>query len=109
MPRSACGSLACSVPLLVWLHLRNRSGGRIKTPNMKKVLPEQAIGRQLKAHFLACGLLGLAACWPAGFVYPAGAALVVANIWLLHNLLAAVRVYRQHLEKIEALTDTRTA
>ena len=37
------------------------AGGRIKTPNMKKVLSEQAIGRQMKAHFLACGLLVLAA------------------------------------------------
>lgn len=103
------GMLDKIVPFLVWLHLRNRGGGRIKTPNMKKVLSEQAIGRQMKAHFWACALLVLAACWPAGFVYPAGAALVVANIWLLGNLLSAVRVYRQHLEKIEALTDTRAA
>jgi len=73
-----------------------------------KVLSEQAIDRQMKAHFLACGLLVLAACWPSAFVYPAGIALMVANIWLLGNLLSAVRVYRQHLEKIEALTDTRT-
>lgn len=102
------GMLDKIVPFLVWLHLRNLGRGQIKSPNMKKVLSEQAIGRQMTAHFLACGLLVLAACWPYAFVYPAGTALVVANIWLLRNLLSAVRVYRQYLEKIEALADTHT-
>lgn len=55
------------------------------------------------AHFCALTLLLLAVVWPEWLVYPAGLALIVANAWLLRNLLSAVTVYRSHLAKIEAL------
>ena len=42
--------------------------------------------------------------WPAGFVYPAGLALVLANGWLMRNLWSGVSVYRAHLQKIAANT-----
>ena len=54
------------------------------------------------AHFVAFALLLLAVFWPAWFAYPAGIALIVANGWLMRNLLSAVGVYRAHLVKIEA-------
>ena len=69
-----------------------RGGGRIKDPEYKKMLSEQAIDRQMKAHFLVCCLLVLAPCCPSAFAYQAGIALMIANSWLLGNLLSAVRV-----------------
>jgi hypothetical protein len=76
---------------------------------MKKVLAETQIDRQMIAHFVAFGLLVLAAFWPQWFVYPAGLALIVANGWLLRNLLAATLVYRRHLAKIDAAEASRAA
>jgi hypothetical protein len=97
------GMLYKIVPFLVWLHLQNRGHGRLMAPNMKKVLAEKHIQGQMRAHFVAYGMLLLAVLWPAWFVYPAGLALVFANAWLLRNLLSAVAVYRSHLAKIIAL------
>jgi hypothetical protein len=90
------------LPFLVWLHLQNISRGRVLAPNMKKVLAEVRMERQMFAHFAAFALLLLAVFWPGWFVYPAGVALIVSNGWLLRNLLSAVGVYRAHLLKIEA-------
>ena len=97
------GMLYKIVPFLVWLHLQNLAQGRLMAPNVKKVLAEKHIRWHMWAHFLAFGLLLLAVVWPAWFTYPAGLALMVANGWLLRNLLAAVAVYRSHMAKIEAL------
>lgn len=91
------GMLYKIVPFLIWLHLQNRGQGRVLAPNMKKIIDERAMQRQMLAHFAACGLLLLAVCWPEAFVYPAGLAVIASNGWLLYNLLAAVSVYRHHL------------
>ena len=97
------GMLYKIVPFLIWLHLQNLGRGRLMAPNIKKVLDEKQMDRQMAAHFVAFGLLMLAVVWPVWFVYPAGLALIVANVWLLRNLLSAVQVYRRHLAKIKAL------
>jgi len=97
------GMLYKIVPFLIWMHLQHRGRGRLMAPNMKKVMAERQMDRQMAAHFAAFALLLLAVVWPAWFVYPAGLALIVANAWLLRNLLAASGVYRQHIAKIEAL------
>jgi hypothetical protein len=102
------GMLYKIVPFLIWLHLQNRGSGRLVAPNMKKVLAQNLIDRQTGAHFCAFGLLVLAVMWPQWFVYPAGVALVLANGWLLHNLLSAVRVYRVHMAKIALLETSQT-
>lgn len=99
------GMLYKIVPFLVWLHLQNRGRGRLAAPNMKKVLAERQINGQAWAHGGAFVLLLLAAIWPPVFVYPAGIGLIVANLWLLRNLLAAMGVYRDHLAKIQASPD----
>lgn len=96
------GMLYKIVPFLVWLHLQNRGRGRVLAPNMKKVLPQSRIDHQMLAHFLACALLGLSVFWPAWFARPAGLALLVANAWLLRNLLYASGVYRKHLMELDA-------
>jgi hypothetical protein len=96
------GMLYKILPFLIWLHLQNRGQGRIAAPNMKKIIAERQMDRQMLAHFASCALLLLAVFWPQGFVYPAGGALIVANGWLLHNLLSALSVHRSHLLKIES-------
>lgn len=101
------GMLYKIVPFLVWLHLQNMGRSRLMAPNMKKVLSEQQMQRQMWAHFAAFALLVLAVFWPVWFIYPAGVALIVANAWLLRNLLAAAGVYRRHRLKIEALLATQ--
>jgi hypothetical protein len=97
------GMLYKIVPFLVWLHLQNLGQGRLMAPNVKKVVSDKHIQRQAIAHGVAFGLLLLAVIQPAWFVYPAGLALVMANGWLMRNLMSAVAVYRQHLAKIAAL------
>ncbi len=96
------GMLYKIVPFLVWLHLQSRGAGRVMAPNMKKVLPQKFIDRQLLAHLLACALLLLSVFWPIWFVYPVGLALIIANGWLLRNLLYATAIYRKHLAMIES-------
>jgi hypothetical protein len=91
------GMLYKIVPFLVWLHLQNLGKGQVPSPNMKKVLPQLRIDRQMRSHFLACTLLLLSVFWPAWFFYPAGLALIIANAWLLRNLLYATTMYRSHL------------
>lgn len=91
------GMLYKIVPFLVWLHLQNRGGGQVHAPNMKKVLPQTHIDRQMRAHLLSLALLLLSAFWPTWFVYPAGVALIIANGWLLRNLFHATTIYRSHL------------
>lgn len=101
------GMLYKIVPFLVWLHLQNQGRAKVIAPNMKKVLAETQMRGQMYAGFLAFALLLLAVFWPQWFVYPAGVALIVANGWLLRNLLSATSVYRRHLEKIAAFFAAR--
>ena len=98
----ATGMLYKIVPFLVWLHLQNRGSAGVPAPNMKKVLPQRRIDRQLRAHLASCALLLLSVFWPAWFVYPAAVALIIANGWLLHNLLYATTIYRKHLVTLAA-------
>ncbi len=97
------GMLYKIVPFLVWLHLQNLGGGRVMAPNMNKVIAGEQIDRQMRAHFVSLAVLLAAVAWPEWFTYPAGIALVVANSWLLRNLLAAVTFYQQHRSTIQGL------
>ena len=97
------GMLYKIVPFLVWLHLQNLGQGRVMAPNMKKIIAEREMNRQMLAHVASCALLLLAVVWPLWFVYPAGLALLVASGGLLRNLLSALSVHREHRLKIESL------
>ncbi len=90
------------VPFLVWLHLQNRSGGRILAPNMNKVIAGWQIERQMHAHFLSLATLLTATLFPGWLAYPAGLLLLLANTWLLRNLVAAIVFYRRHCAQIDA-------
>jgi hypothetical protein len=98
------GMLYKIIPFLVWLHLHHQGRGRLIAPNMKKVLAQRQIDAQAIAHVATIGLLLLAVFWPQWFAYPAGLGMVFSNAWLLRNLLLALKVYRAHLAKLDALT-----
>ena len=74
-------------------------------PNMKKFIAEREMRRQMLAHLLSLALLLLAVVWPDTFAYPSGLALLLANAWLLRNLLGAVSCYRRHLAVIRATAE----
>lgn len=94
------GMLYKIVPFLVWLHLQNLGRGHVKAPNMKKVLPQAQIDRQMLAHVVALALLLMAVFWPHWFAYPAGLALILSSAWLWFNLLCATAVYRRQQTQI---------
>lgn len=79
------------VPFLTWLHLTQ---AKIRAPNMKKLLPDVLIRRQILVHTVALGALVLAV-----FVPPltpiAGVLVTVEFAWLLLNLLHAVREWHR--------------
>lgn len=91
------GMLYKIVPFLVWLHLRRQGQGKLHAPNMKLILPERGMWLQVTLHGTALLLLMAATAWPARFTSAAGAALLASNAALLHNLLLALKAYRQHL------------
>ena len=94
------GMLYKIVPFLIWLHLQNLGSGKMMAPNMKKIIEERAMTRQMWLHFLACLLLVLAVLWPQWLAYPAGVALIVAQATLGWNLRAAMRVYALHRQNL---------
>lgn len=91
------GMLYKIVPFLSWLHLQNRSRGKIPAPNMNQILPERRALHQMRCHALALALLAAAAILPDWLARPAGLAFVLANGWLFANLWAALGVYRRHV------------
>lgn len=97
------GMLYKIVPFLVWLHLQNLGRGHVKAPNMKKVLQQGRIDRQMLAHLLALGLLLMSVFWPQWFIYPAGLALILSSVWLWLNLLSATMVYRSQIAQIRVV------
>ena len=103
------GMLYKIVPFLIWLHLQNQGRGKVTAPNMKKIISERAMHGQMLSHFVSCGLLLLGVLWPSWFAYPAGIGLALSGAWLLANLYAAMRVYRQHQlvirEKLNGVLD----
>lgn len=94
------GMLYKIVPFLSWMHLQNMGQGRVMAPNMNKILPENRMQWQMRAHFAAFALLVAAVFLPEWLARPAGAAFAFSNAWLFVNLLTAVRVYRREVAVI---------
>ena len=103
------GMLYKIVPFLVWLHLQNLGRGIVMAPNMKKVIDERAMHRQMLAHFLTLGLLIAAVFLPEAMSLPAGLAMIVSQFWLGFNLWTAVRLFRAWRNKIDKLAETGTS
>jgi hypothetical protein len=97
------GMLYKIVPFLAWMHLQHAGQGKAMAPNVNKILPDRRMQGQMRAHFTSLALLVAAVFWPGVLVWPAGAALVVANGWLAANLLSAARLYRRHNAEMATL------
>lgn len=83
------------VPFLSWLHLTQRG---LKAPNVKRLLPDAPVKRQLAVHALSLPLLlGAAASGDAWLGRLAGLAVAVDFAWLGCNIAAVLARYRRQL------------
>lgn len=89
-------------PFLNWLHLQRLGAPMSAVPNMKKMIPADAMTGQLRLHVLALLLL-LAAVWVPGLARFAGVAFAASSVWLGWNLIGAVRRYRVFRDQIRAI------
>ncbi|KAF0164741.1 MAG: hypothetical protein FD157_1905 [Rhodocyclaceae bacterium] len=89
------------VPFLNWLHLQRLGGPISAVPNMKKMIPAEAMTGQLRLHVLAVVLL-LAAVWQPGLTRLAGLTLAASCAWLGWNLVGSVRRYQGFRDQIRA-------
>ena len=105
------GMLYKIVPFLVWLHLQNQllssmQLGKIKIPNMKKIIPDHLSKRQYWLHTSAfiCLIISVFAGNP---VFQISWSLFLASFLLLgFNLLIAYRCFQKELIRI-ALKGTK--
>jgi hypothetical protein len=89
------GMLYKIVPFLIWFHLQSLLMGVARVPNMKLIMPEAGMRRQMWLHFVAVPMLVLSAVWPP-LIYPAALLFAVSMVLLEINLLSAFRIYRQN-------------
>lgn len=93
------GMLYKIVPFLIWFHLQSRLTGMGKVPNMKEILPDGKMRRQMWLHFAAIPLL-LLAVWLPPLIYPAALVFGLSMLLLEANLLSAFGVYRANIKLV---------
>jgi predicted outer membrane lipoprotein len=93
------GMLYKIVPFLNWLHLQKSMGLGTLPPNMKDMIPESAVRRQMLLHFAAVGFLLAAAIEPE-LARPAGMLLALSCALLGYNLISAVRFFRDFKDRV---------
>lgn len=86
------GMLYKIVPFLNWLHLQRLGGLKVLPPNIRQMLPEKQMRRQMRLHFASIVLLLGAVLWPP-LTRIAGLAFAASCVWLEWNLIGAVRLY----------------
>lgn len=89
------------VPFLIWFHLQSRLMGVAKVPNMKQIMREPGMRRQMWLHFSAVPVLVASALWPV-LIYPAALLFGASMLLLETNLWLAFRVYRHHVKLAES-------
>lgn len=89
------GMLYKIVPFLIWFHLQSLLMGVVRVPNMKLIMPEPGMRRQMWLHFAAVPMLVLSAFWPP-LIYLAALLFGTSMILLEVNLLYAFRIYQQN-------------
>ena len=89
------GMLYKIVPFLIWFHLQSLLMGVVKVPNMRQIMPEAGMRRQMWLHFSAVPALALSALWPP-LIYPAALLFGASMILLEANLLSAFHIYQQN-------------
>lgn len=93
------GMLYKIAPFLIWFHLQSQLTGIAKVPNMKEILPEKPMRRQMWLHFCAIPLLALSTLQP-WLIWPAAAAFGASMLMLEANLLFAFRIYRRNIKLV---------
>lgn len=89
------GMLYKIAPFLVWFHLQSkRKPGGPTVPNVKLILPEKRMRRQMWLHFAALATLLAATLQPHLFARAAAILFGASNLWLWLNIVAAYRTYR---------------
>jgi len=86
------GMLYKIVPFLNWLDLQSLGGLKVPPPNIKQMLPEKQMRRQLTLHFASLALLLGAVLWPP-LASVAGLSFAASCLWLEWNIVGAVRLY----------------
>jgi hypothetical protein len=89
------------MPFLNWLHLQRLGAPMSSVPNMKKMIPAEAMTGQMRLHVLAVLLL-LAAVWQPALTRLAGFTFAASSAWLGWNILAAVKRYGNFRDRILA-------
>ncbi|BAN34310.1 hypothetical protein SCD_n00461 [Sulfuricella denitrificans skB26] len=89
------GMLYKIVPFLIWFHLQSLLMGVVRVPNMKLIMPEVGMRRQMWLHFAAVPALALSVIWPP-LIYPAALLFGASMVLLEVNLLNAFRIYQQN-------------
>ena len=95
------GMLYKIVPFLIWFHLQSLLMGAAKVPNMRQIMPEAGMRRQMWLHFAAVPALALSVLWPP-LIYPAALLFGVSMLLLEANLWLAFRVYRHHVKLVKS-------
>ncbi len=93
------GMLYKIVPFLIWFHLQSQLTGIAKVPNMKEILPEKPMRRQMWLHFCAMPVLALSSLQP-WLIWPAAAVFAASMLLLEANLLFAFRIYRRNIKLV---------
>ena len=101
------------IPFIIWLHLsvhnkklrdQGERDSQVKVPHMRQIIPEAAALWQFRFHLLSLALLLSATIWPQWFFYPAAFLFVIAQAFLLFNLLKAVHFYNEKIIELSSLT-----
>lgn len=79
------------VPFLAWLHVTQAG---VRAPNMKKLLPDAPVRKQLRLRSVTLAVLATAVFVPA-IGHLAGLLMLVEFAWLLANLVRVVRAWHQ--------------
>lgn len=90
------GMLYKIAPFLTWFHLQSRrKAGGPTVPNVRLILPESRMRRQMWLHFSALTALLAAVLLPGFFSWPAAFLFGASNLWLWLNLASVAQTYRR--------------
>lgn len=99
------GMLYKIIPFINWLHLQRLiqrvAGLGSMPPNMRLMIPELQMQRQMLLHFAAWGSVLMAVWWPS-LSHVAGALWAASSAWLGLNLFGGVRRYAGFRDRILA-------
>lgn len=91
------GMLYKIIPFISWLNLQG-AYAPAPAPNMREIIPEKPMRRQMHAHFVAFAALMAAVVWPA-LTRPAGVLFAFSCGWLGWNVLCGIRNFSRFRDR----------